>query len=120
MSFNNLNLDAPILKALQNQGYTSPTPIQSQAIPLILEGKDLLGCARTGTGKTAAFAIPILQMLSKNTAPNQGIRSLILTPTRELAVQIAESFDSYGAGGKLRYTTVFGGVSQNAQTNAIR
>ena len=98
MSFQNLNLIEPILNALKTEGYTTPTPIQQQSIPIILEGRDLLGCAQTGTGKTAAFAIPILQLL-KGRQNNHGprkIKSLILTPTRELAIQIDESFAAYG------------------------
>jgi ATP-dependent RNA helicase RhlE len=124
MTFNELNLIEPILKALQAEGYTTPTPIQQQAIPFILQEKDLLGCAQTGTGKTAAFAIPILQLLSNNTiSKNSGkrpIRSLILTPTRELAIQIEESFAAYGKHTGLKHTVVFGGVSQKAQTDALR
>lgn len=123
MSFEKLNLIEPILRALQNEGYTTPTPIQEQAIPLILERKDLLGCAQTGTGKTAAFAIPILQLLHKDelfVKGPAGIKALILTPTRELAVQIGESFAAYGKHLRLSHTVVFGGVSQRTQTNALR
>lgn len=98
MTFENLNLIEPILKALRQEGYTSPTPIQEQSIPILLQGKDLLGCAQTGTGKTAAFSIPILQKLYK-TDHRKGIKALVLTPTRELAIQIGESFEAYG-----RYT----------------
>src|SRR5882672_6942618 len=97
MSFEKLNLIEPILKALKHEGYEKPTPIQEEAIPVVLKHRDLLGCAQTGTGKTAAFAIPILQLL--HATPVQGpkpIRALILTPTRELAVQIGESFAAYG------------------------
>jgi ATP-dependent RNA helicase RhlE len=123
MSFQNLNLIKPIQKALETEGYTTPTPIQQQAIPVILQKKDLLGCAQTGTGKTAAFAIPILQLLSADTMPGKGrkaIRSLILTPTRELAIQIGESFAAYGRYTHLKHTVIFGGVSQFAQTNALK
>jgi ATP-dependent RNA helicase RhlE len=123
MSFEKLNLIEPILKALATEGYTNPTPIQEQAIPIVLEGKDLLGCAQTGTGKTAAFAIPILQLLynDKNTAKGpQSIKALILTPTRELAIQIGESFAAYGRHTGLRHTVIFGGVSQFHQTNALK
>jgi ATP-dependent RNA helicase RhlE len=123
MSFEKLNLIEPILRALQNEGYTKPTPIQEQAIPLILDRKDLLGCAQTGTGKTAAFAIPILQLLHKDelfVKGPVGIKALILTPTRELAVQIGESFAAYGKHLRLSHTVVFGGVSQRTQTNALR
>ena len=123
MTFENLQLIEPILKALKAEGYSKPTPIQAQSIPLILQQKDLLGCAQTGTGKTAAFAIPILQLLAKNQQPEKGqkkIKSLILTPTRELAIQIEESFSAYGKYLGLRHLVVFGGVSQKAQTDALR
>ena len=123
MNFKELHLIAPILKALEAEGYTSPTPIQEQAIPDVLRGKDLLGCAQTGTGKTAAFAIPILQnlFLQKNhEVANDNIKALILTPTRELAIQIDESFAAYGKHTGLRHTVIFGGVSQYHQTNALR
>jgi ATP-dependent RNA helicase RhlE len=124
MTFQELDLIEPILKALQTEGYTQPTPIQEQSIPLILKRRDLLGCAQTGTGKTAAFAIPILQILhNEEKAAPQGprvIKSLILTPTRELAIQIAESFAAYGRHTGLKYTVVFGGVSQGPQTTALK
>lgn len=123
MLFKELHLIEPILNALITQGYTTPTPIQEQAIPVILQGKDLLGCAQTGTGKTAAFAIPILQNLYlQRTQQNGGqqIKALILTPTRELAIQIDESFDAYGANTGFKHLVVFGGVSQFHQTNALR
>ncbi|MEO9023305.1 MAG: DEAD/DEAH box helicase [Ginsengibacter sp.] len=123
MSFKELFLIAPLLKALEEEGYTEPTPIQAQSIPHILRGKDLLGCAQTGTGKTAAFAVPILQNLmlqQKEDAYNNNIKALILTPTRELAIQIDESFASYGKHTGLRHTVVFGGVSQFQQTNELR
>ncbi|MEP7232588.1 MAG: DEAD/DEAH box helicase [Ginsengibacter sp.] len=123
MNFKELHLIAPILKALEVEGYTLPTPIQEQAIPDVLKGKDLLGCAQTGTGKTAAFAIPILQnlFLQKNhEVANDNIKALILTPTRELAIQIDESFAAYGKHTGLRHTVIFGGVSQYHQTNALR
>jgi ATP-dependent RNA helicase RhlE len=121
--FENLKLIEPILKALKNEGYTNPTPIQEKAIPVILQRKDLLGCAQTGTGKTAAFAIPILQILQKEQDIHQGrkvIRSLILTPTRELAIQIGESFTAYGKYTKVKHTVIFGGVNQKSQVDAIR
>src|SRR5688500_16788590 len=123
MSFEKLSLIEPILRALNNEGYKTPTPIQEKAIPILLERKDLLGCAQTGTGKTAAFAIPILQLLHQDElyvkgAP--GIKALILTPTRELAIQIGESFASYGKHLKIRHTVIFGGVSQRSQTDALR
>lgn len=119
MTFEQLNLIEPILKALQNEGYTSPTPIQEQAIPILLQGKDLLGCAQTGTGKTAAFSIPILQGLYKSDK-RHGIKALILTPTRELAIQIGESFESYGRYTGLKHTVIFGGVTQKSQTDTLR
>jgi ATP-dependent RNA helicase RhlE len=103
--FEQLGIIEPILNALKAEGYTTPTPIQQQAIPVLLEGRDLLGCAQTGTGKTAAFAVPILQLLSEQANPSRGIRALILTPTRELAIQIEESFVAYGKGLKLRHST---------------
>lgn len=123
MLFKNLNIIEPILKALKNQGYTSPTPIQEQAIPAILEGNDIQGCAQTGTGKTAAFAIPILQLLYKNHRAQKGprsIKALVLAPTRELAIQIGESFTSYGQYTGLRSTVIFGGVSQKSQTDTLK
>ncbi len=123
MSFEKLNLIEPILSALKKEGYTTPTPIQEQAIPILLEGNDLLGCAQTGTGKTAAFAIPILQLLTQNpghTGNKRAIRSLIVTPTRELAIQIGESFASYGRNLNLRHTVIFGGVNQFSQVNALK
>jgi ATP-dependent RNA helicase RhlE len=124
MTFQELDLIEPILRALKTEGYTQPTPIQEQSIPLVLQRRDLLGCAQTGTGKTAAFAIPILQILHKEEhAAPQGprlIKSLILTPTRELAIQIAESFGAYGRHTGLKFTVVYGGVSQGPQTTALR
>ncbi|MCW3463431.1 DEAD/DEAH box helicase [Chitinophaga nivalis] len=123
MLFEQLGLIEPILKAIKAEGYTTPTPIQLKAIPIVLEGKDLLGCAQTGTGKTAAFAIPILQTLYKTKPTVQGykhIRTLILTPTRELAVQIDESFAAYGKYTGLKHDVIFGGVPQHRQTIALR
>ena len=122
MPFKSLQIIDPILKALEEEGYTVPTPIQSQAVPIVLQGNDLLGCAQTGTGKTAAFAIPILQLLSANkiNERKRRIRSLIVTPTRELAIQIGESFQAYGRHTGLTSTVVFGGVNQNPQTSALR
>lgn len=121
MTFENLNINAHILKALEHQNYATPTPIQEQAIPVILSGKDLIGCAQTGTGKTAAFAIPILQQLSSRPARKpKAIRSLILTPTRELAIQISENFSSYGKHLTLKHTAIYGGVSQFNQVKALR
>ncbi len=119
MTFEQLNLIEPILKALSEEGYTTPTPIQEQSIPILLQGKDLLGCAQTGTGKTAAFSIPILQRLYK-TDHRKDIKALILTPTRELAIQIGESFEAYGRFTGLKHTVIFGGVAQKPQTDALR
>ncbi|WP_325526688.1 DEAD/DEAH box helicase [Chitinophaga sp.] len=123
MLFEQLGLIEPILKAIKKEGYTTPTPIQQQAIPVVLQGKDLLGCAQTGTGKTAAFAIPILQQLYNTRSAVQGykhIRTLILTPTRELAVQIDESFEAYGRHTGLKHDVIFGGVPQHSQVLALR
>ncbi len=123
MSFEKLNLIQPLQTALSNEGYSIPTPIQAQAIPVILEGRDLIGCAQTGTGKTAAFALPILQILSSERESRKSkriIKSLILTPTRELALQISESFKVYGKHTGLKNAVVFGGVSQRAQTMKLR
>jgi len=120
MTFQELNIITPILNAVAQEGYDKPTPIQFQAIPHILNGKDILGCAQTGTGKTAAFAIPILQLLSQNPKNTKSIRSLILTPTRELALQIDENFKSYGKHLKLKHTAIFGGVPQGQQTTRLK
>lgn len=121
MTFDQLGLIAPILQAIRTEGYTTATPIQQQAIPVALQGKDILGCAQTGTGKTAAFAIPMLQLLSGDKAKGfRHIRGLILTPTRELAIQIEESFAAYGRHTGLKHQVIFGGVSQHAQVAALR
>lgn len=120
MNFTDLNLIEPIAKAIQEQGYTNPTPIQERAIPEILNGRDFLGCAQTGTGKTAAFAIPILQNLSKNKIPNKNIKALILTPTRELAIQIEENIKAYGKYLPLKELVIFGGVKQSGQEAALK
>ena len=124
MLFTDLDLIKPILDALETEGYTKPTPIQCGAIPHILAGRDLLGCAQTGTGKTAAFAIPMLQLLAKpktmQSAGPKPIRALILTPTRELAIQIQESFNAYGNNLRLRNLVVFGGVNQGPQVNELK
>lgn len=120
MAFKDLALIEPILKALNVEGYTEPTPIQKQAIPIVLQGRDLLGCAQTGTGKTAAFAIPILQLLTEQKNKTAGIKTLILTPTRELAIQINESFAAYGKFLNLKNAVVFGGVSQHSQVQEIK
>lgn len=123
MSFENLNLIKPLNKALLEEGYTNPTPIQEQAIPLILERKDVLGCAQTGTGKTAAFAVPILQILYKSKSeskPSNAIKTLILTPTRELAIQISDSFTNYGKHTGIKNIVIFGGVPQKKQTDQLK
>lgn len=123
MTFNELKIIEPILKSLKQEGYTKPTPIQEQAIPIILQKKDLLGCAQTGTGKTAAFSVPILQHLYLKKKPANGkrkIKALVVTPTRELAIQIGESFSTYGKFTGIRNTVIYGGVKQNAQTNALK
>ena len=122
MQFKDLGIIDPILKALDDEGYTNPTPIQEQSIPILLRRKDLLGCAQTGTGKTAAFAIPIIQHLyqarQKTNRPRK-IRALIVTPTRELAIQIGESFTTYGKYTGIKNTVIFGGVKQGKQTDAL-
>ncbi len=120
MNFRDLGLTAPILKALTQAGYTDPTPIQRKAIPPALAGRDVLGCAQTGTGKTCAFAAPILQRLSGPMPRPRVIRALILTPTRELAIQIQDSFTAYGRNLPLRSAVIFGGVGQQPQVDAIR
>jgi ATP-dependent RNA helicase RhlE len=122
MHFESLDIIEPILRSLKEEGYSIPTPIQVQAIPIVLQGTDLIGCAQTGTGKTAAFAVPILQLLSRNKSYDRKkkIRSLIVTPTRELAIQIEESFKAYGRHTGLTCTVVFGGVNQNPQVNVLR
>ena len=120
-TFETLDLIEPIRRALTAEGYTSPTPIQAQAIPHLLTGRDLLGIAQTGTGKTAAFALPMLQRLVQNhrAAGPRCARALVLTPTRELAIQIAESFKTYGRNLPIRATVIFGGVGQNPQVQAV-
>ena len=120
--FQQLELIEPILKALSQEGYTNPTPIQQKSIPVVLSGRDLLACAQTGTGKTAAFTIPLLQMIhaSVNDSRERGISALVLTPTRELAIQIEESIRAYGRFLHLKHTVVYGGVSQVNQVKAIR
>lgn len=123
MLFQDLKLIEPILRALKTEGYTTPTPIQEQAIPIILQQKDLLGCAQTGTGKTAAFAIPMLQLLYNDRLQHKEqktIKALVLTPTRELAIQIDESFAAYGRHTGLKHAVIFGGVSQNPQVDALK
>ncbi len=124
MTFKELQLIDPILQAISAEGYTQPTPIQEQSIPILLSGKDLLGCAQTGTGKTAAFATPILQHLYLNNRQQQKgsrkIKALVITPTRELAIQIADSFTTYGKFTGIKNTVIFGGVKQGAQTTALK
>ncbi|MDO8279392.1 MAG: DEAD/DEAH box helicase, partial [Burkholderiaceae bacterium] len=125
MNFDELNLAAAILKAVHEQGYDTPTPIQAQAIPAVLQGQDLLGGAQTGTGKTAAFVLPILHKLSSNPAPKNkfggtGTRCLVLTPTRELAAQVEESVRVYGKYLELSSTAIFGGVGMNPQISKLR
>jgi ATP-dependent RNA helicase RhlE len=120
LNFTDLNLIEPIAKAIQEQGYTNPTPIQEKSIPEITKGRDFLGCAQTGTGKTAAFAIPILQNLSQNKFPNKHIKALILTPTRELAIQIEENIKAYGKYLPLKHLVIFGGVKQGNQETALK
>lgn len=123
MSFNNLQLIEPVLQALSKEGYTNPTPIQEKSIPSILQKRDLLGCAQTGTGKTAAFTIPVLQLIheqKKTTQFLQQPQALILTPTRELAVQIGESIEAYGRFLNVKHTVIFGGLPQHSQVQAIR
>ena len=123
MTFKDLALEPPILKALEKQGYTQPTPIQEQAIPILLKGHDLLGVAQTGTGKTAAFGIPILNHLIKDRDSEQGqckIKALVVTPTRELAIQIAENFTAYSQFTNLKNTVIFGGVKQAKQVASLR
>ena len=123
MKFEDLHLTQPILKALRDESYITPTSIQSKSIPLVLDGEDVLGTAQTGTGKTAAFAIPIIQHLSKepvNAKRKQKILTLVITPTRELAIQIGESFTTYGKYTDIKNTVIFGGVSQRSQTNILK
>ncbi|HVK61073.1 MAG TPA: DEAD/DEAH box helicase, partial [Bdellovibrionales bacterium] len=121
MKFSDLHLSEPLQRAIQDTGYTTPTPIQEAAIPALLDGRDLLGCAQTGTGKTAAFALPILHRLTANhhrLEPRQP-RVLVLTPTRELAIQIFDSFKTYGKHLRLSYSVIFGGVGQGPQVQSV-
>ncbi|MDX9744868.1 MAG: DEAD/DEAH box helicase, partial [Arcobacteraceae bacterium] len=122
MSFSSLGLSAPILKALHEEGYENPTPIQSKAIPVILEKKDVLAGAQTGTGKTAGFTLPLLELLSraKKTDAKPHVRALILTPTRELAAQVEQSVDTYGKYLPLKSTVIFGGVGINPQIATLK
>lgn len=123
MTFKDLGIIEPILKALEEEGYTQPTPIQEQSIPILLQGNDLLGCAQTGTGKTAAFSIPIIQQLINegiDTKRKRKIKALVVTPTRELAIQIGDSFKAYSKHTDLKKTVIYGGVKQGSQVNALR
>ncbi|MCD8539468.1 MAG: DEAD/DEAH box helicase, partial [Leadbetterella sp.] len=120
MDFKNLGVTGPVLKALTEAGYTVPTEIQAKAIPPVLAGEDIIGCAQTGTGKTGAFGIPLLQRLEERPSGARTIRALVLTPTRELAIQIDESFKLYGKYLGLKTLCIFGGVSQNNQTHALK
>ncbi|HVU88132.1 MAG TPA: DEAD/DEAH box helicase [Pirellulales bacterium] len=124
MSFDSFGLAQPLLRAISTAGYTTPTPIQAEAIPHVLARRDVLGCAQTGTGKTAAFALPILHHLTHNGNPARGsgrrIRALVLSPTRELASQIRDSFQTYGAHTSLRCSVIYGGVGQHPQVKALR
>lgn len=123
MKFEDLGLIDPLLKALKDKGYTEPTPIQQKAIPLVLKRQDILGCAQTGTGKTAAFAIPIIQLIHEREGKSQAkpiIRSLIVTPTRELAIQIDENIKAYSKHTNIKHTVIFGGVKQQSQVNALK
>lgn len=121
MTFKELNIIQPIIKAVEEKGYTEPTPIQEKAIPSALAGRDLLGCAQTGTGKTASFAIPIIQLLQmrKETGNPKGIQALILTPTRELALQISECIKDYAKYTRIRHGVIFGGVNQRPQVDML-
>ncbi|KAB7627801.1 DEAD/DEAH box helicase [Alkalilimnicola sp. S0819] len=120
MSFENLGLSAELLRAVSEQGYTTPTPIQAQAIPVVLQGRDLLAAAQTGTGKTAGFTLPLLQRLSERPSNRKSPRALVLTPTRELAAQVLESVRDYGKHLPVRATAVFGGVGINPQIQTLR
>ncbi|GAB3012451.1 DEAD/DEAH box helicase [Niabella terrae] len=120
MSFNNLPLIAPLLRAVSELGYNTPSPVQEQSIPIVLKNKDLIACAQTGTGKTAAFALPLLQLMSEEDIRSKNCRALILTPTRELALQVAESFKEYGKYLPLKHLAIFGGVSQVNQVRALQ
>ena len=122
MTFENLNLMKPLLDSVRKEGYLKPTEIQSQSIPHILNGSDIFGCAQTGTGKTAAFALPLIQLITQDKTPGnrRGIKALVLAPTRELAIQISESFRIYGAGTGISNTCIYGGIPQNSQVKVLR
>src|SRR5450631_3528082 len=119
MSFESLGLSAPVLQAVADKGYTEPTPIQEKAIPIVLMGRDVLGCAQTGTGKTASFVLPMIDILAHGRARARMPRSLILEPTRELAAQVAENFEKYGRNHKLSMALLIGGVSMGDQQAAL-
>jgi ATP-dependent RNA helicase RhlE len=120
MTFQNLNLSTSLLEALSKKGYTTPTPIQQQCIPYVLDGRDLFGGAQTGTGKTAAFSLPLIQLIAAKKFSHDGIKALILAPTRELALQINDCIKAYNHGSGLRHTVIFGGVNQNPQVKTLR
>ena len=120
MKFSELNIIQPILSAIDEAGYESPTEIQRQSIPLVLDGNDMIGCAQTGTGKTASFAIPILQLLQEKPKQGKGIRTLVITPTRELAVQIEDNFKLYSKNLPIKSFAIFGGISQNKQVGTLK
>lgn len=120
MNFKQLNIIQPILNAIETAGYTQPTEIQELSIPIILNGHDIIGCAQTGTGKTAAFAIPIIQLLQNKPTTSKAIRTLILTPTRELAVQINENFKLYKSTLRVSHLAIFGGIPQRGQITALK
>src|ERR1700742_889655 len=119
MSFESLGLSAPVLQAVADKGYTEPTPIQEKAIPIVLMGRDILGCAQTGTGKTASFVLPMIDILAEGRGKMRMPRSLVLEPTRELAAQVAENFDMYGKYNKLNMALLIGGVSFPDQERAL-
>ena len=120
MKFSELNIIQPILSAIDDAGYENPTEIQRESIPLVLDGHDMIGCAQTGTGKTASFAIPILQLLQEKPKQGKGIRTLVITPTRELAVQIEDNFKLYSKNLPIKSFAIFGGISQNKQVGTIK
>ena len=119
MSFSDLGLSPELLRAVEDAGYTEPTPIQKKAIPIVLQGRDVMGCAQTGTGKTASFALPMIDILASGRARVRMPRALILEPTRELAAQVAEAFDVYGKNHKLEIALLIGGVSMVEQNKKL-